>query len=250
MSGLPLQVGDLPPGTVAIRVVRDPFANVTSQTVELHVGQGGRVLSSVTGADGRAIFEGLAVGDEVYGVATVEGELLQTQRFALPAQGGVRVLLVAGIGAGSAPGTEPPLMPLANAGGGGGLSVPVPPAPVGAAPTSAAPSSRATSSRTTVVAMLVMFGLVGGGVVYSASRRKKPASAAEPVSTTIPSPASSTSADGATPADRREELFAELISLERAFAAGGVDPTVRATRRESLLVAIEAIDARLDRHEA
>jgi hypothetical protein len=96
MSGMPRQVGDLPPGTVAVRVVRDPFENVPSQFVVLHRGSVAR--AGTTGDDGRATFAGLAVGDEVYASAVVDGEALESARFRLPPDGGVRVLLVAGTG--------------------------------------------------------------------------------------------------------------------------------------------------------
>ena len=64
MSGLPLQVGDLPPGTVAVRVIRQSFANnVANQPVELQVvGSSGKVLEVPTDASGRATFP----GDNIY----------------------------------------------------------------------------------------------------------------------------------------------------------------------------------------
>ncbi len=103
MSGLPLQVGDLPPGTVAVRVVRQPFTNVVGQQVELRIGAEGRPRTASTGTDGRAQFGGLAVGEHVMAVAIVDGERLESQLFQLPPRGGVRVLLLAGQGAGAPP---------------------------------------------------------------------------------------------------------------------------------------------------
>ena len=61
MSGVPLPVGDLAPGTVTVRVVRGSMANVIpNQTVEL--AGGAKPLSSVTNETGRAEFPGLPVG--------------------------------------------------------------------------------------------------------------------------------------------------------------------------------------------
>ena len=99
MSGLPLQVGDLPPGTVAVRVIRGDFSrNLAGQPVQLHVKSSGRVLTSQTGQDGRAVFTDLAVGDEVQATALIDGERLESQPFELPSQGGVRLVLVAAAG--------------------------------------------------------------------------------------------------------------------------------------------------------
>ena len=109
MSGLPLQVSDLPPGTVSVRVIRRTFAdNVAGQEVKLAVGEEGRVLTAVTDADGRALFRGLAVGEMMRARTAVDGEPLASQFFELPARGGVRIVLVAGAGTGDpAPGSTP-----------------------------------------------------------------------------------------------------------------------------------------------
>ena len=73
MSGLPLQVGDLAPGIVAVRVIRRNFSeNVGNQTVELRVGATGRTVKAVTSSDGRAQFEPLAVGETVQVHAAVD----------------------------------------------------------------------------------------------------------------------------------------------------------------------------------
>lgn len=103
MSGFPLQVGDLAPGTVAIRVVRQGFGNnVVNHPVELQVTEGNRrTLQSTTDPAGRAVFTGLQIGETVVARTSVDGELLQSSIFQLPSQGGVRVALVAGIGASS-----------------------------------------------------------------------------------------------------------------------------------------------------
>jgi hypothetical protein len=100
MSGLPLQVADLPPGTVTVRVIRGSFAeNLANLQVGLIVGQSGQTLQAVTDQSGRAEFNALAVGELVQARTTVDGETLESQQFALPPDGGVRLVLVAGSGA-------------------------------------------------------------------------------------------------------------------------------------------------------
>jgi hypothetical protein len=105
MSGVPLPVGDVPAGTVTVRVIRGSFANpVTSQTVEL-VG-GTTPVSAVTNDIGRAEFSGLTPGTRVKAVATVAGERLESQEFTVPATGGIRLILVAPGGAAPVPGAS------------------------------------------------------------------------------------------------------------------------------------------------
>jgi hypothetical protein len=94
MSGVPLPVGDLAPGTVTVRVVRGSMANVLAgETVDL-VG-GPSPLSAKTNAAGRAEFSGLTPGTRVKASAVVNGERLESQEFAVPRAGGIRVALVA-----------------------------------------------------------------------------------------------------------------------------------------------------------
>ncbi len=99
MSGLPLQVGDLPPGLVTVRVIRGNFAeNIENQKVELQLVTSGQSREAVTSRDGRAEFGGLQVGQTVKARAVVEGEALESQPFVLPTEGGVRLVLVADAG--------------------------------------------------------------------------------------------------------------------------------------------------------
>lgn len=94
MSGVPLPVGDVPTGTVTVRVIRGTFANpVSSQTVEI-IGAGSPVTAS-TNDIGRAEFHGLAPGTRVRAAATVAGERLESQEFTVPQTGGIRLILVA-----------------------------------------------------------------------------------------------------------------------------------------------------------
>jgi len=113
MSGVPLPVGDVPPGTVTVRVIRGSFANpVTSQTVEIT--GAGTSMRSTTNEIGRAEFKGLTPGTRVKASAVVAGERIESQEFAVPATGGIRLILVAADGA-AAPGSAaapPPSVPV------------------------------------------------------------------------------------------------------------------------------------------
>ncbi len=94
MSGIPLPVADLPPGTITVRVVRGAMTNVIAgQIVELTGGPS--PLSATTNDAGRAEFTGLGAGTRVKAVTTVDGQQLESQEFAVPAAGGIRLALVA-----------------------------------------------------------------------------------------------------------------------------------------------------------
>jgi hypothetical protein len=94
MSGIPLPVSDLPAGTVTVRVVRGSMANVLADhPVELTGGPA--PATARTNESGRAEFSGLRPGTRVKATTTVDGERLESQEFAVPATGGVRVALVA-----------------------------------------------------------------------------------------------------------------------------------------------------------
>ena len=94
MSGVPLPVSELPVGTVTVRVVRGAMTNVISgQVVELSGGPS--TVSARTNDAGRAEFTGLQPGTRVKASTTVSGEQVESQEFAIPAVGGIRVALVA-----------------------------------------------------------------------------------------------------------------------------------------------------------
>jgi hypothetical protein len=100
MSGQVIPSGDLPTGSVTVRVIRQTMANaVAGVAVELH--GAGDVRHAVTGAQGRAQFDGLPVGARVHVVAIVDGERLESIEFSVPPAGGTRTLLAAGVGAGT-----------------------------------------------------------------------------------------------------------------------------------------------------
>src|SRR5690606_10340678 len=73
MHGQALPAGDLAPGTVTVRVVRESIANnLPGIDVELH--GAGAVRRATTGLDGRAQFEGLPAGARVHVRTVVGGE--------------------------------------------------------------------------------------------------------------------------------------------------------------------------------
>ena len=98
IAGTPLPAPELPDRTVTVRVVRERMGNnIAGQAVTLKVGSDTR--TGKTDAQGRAQFDGLTAGALVQATTVVDGETLTSQEFPVPAQGGVRVALIAGIAA-------------------------------------------------------------------------------------------------------------------------------------------------------
>ncbi len=102
MSGRPLPVGDLPVGTVTVRVVRGSMSNVV-QAHPVELTGGPSPLTATTNEQGRAEFPGLRPGSTVKASVTVDGDRIESQPFVVPSSGGIRVALVASGSAG--PGT-------------------------------------------------------------------------------------------------------------------------------------------------
>ena len=96
MSGVPLPAGELANGTVTVRLVRERMGNnVPGHEVAL-ITPDGRVTAE-TDAQGRAEFTSVPPGTLVTAEATLDGETLRSREFPVPATGGVRVALVAGV---------------------------------------------------------------------------------------------------------------------------------------------------------
>jgi len=97
IHGRAIPAAELPAGTVTVRVVREAIGNnVPGQQVRVTVG--GTTRSATTDAQGRAEFTDLPKGGaDAVAEVTVDGEKLVSQPFAVPASGGLRVILVAGI---------------------------------------------------------------------------------------------------------------------------------------------------------
>jgi hypothetical protein len=94
MSGLSMPSPELPDGTVSVRVVRGQITN-NLQGVPVELSGAGETRRAKTGADGRAMFSGVAPGSTVVAVAIADGERLESQPIQVPARGGVRTLLAA-----------------------------------------------------------------------------------------------------------------------------------------------------------
>lgn len=97
ISGVPLPVPDVPVGTVTVRVVRGQIANILrGQTVEL-TGAGAPPTTQMAKTDeaGRATFSDLHPGSRVKASVSVDGKRIESQEFAVPAAGGIRLMLVA-----------------------------------------------------------------------------------------------------------------------------------------------------------
>ena len=93
MSGIPLPDAELPDGTITVRVVRGQVTNnVTNQAVELH--QGDNVVTALTDGNGRATFSTLSPGSQVRAITELDGQRLESQPFAAPGRGGIRLMLV------------------------------------------------------------------------------------------------------------------------------------------------------------
>lgn len=112
MLGRPLPAPQLPDGTVTVRVSKQiPINGVAGMEITaIVVAPGGESRKKVatTGPDGWATFDGLRAGSTFEATVTVEGETLKVNKFPLPEKGGVRIMLVAQMGAGGeAPPEEP-----------------------------------------------------------------------------------------------------------------------------------------------
>ena len=127
-AGMPLNDGALAPGMLTVRVVRGAFTgDLAGQAVDVRV-TGGKTERAMTGPDGRAQFAHLPIGAEVRASALVGDERLESDAFVMPLESGVRLLLVAGSGAGVA--TTASGSPDAGGFAGSGASTPVVPQPV------------------------------------------------------------------------------------------------------------------------
>jgi hypothetical protein len=101
MAGQPLPAPELETGMVSVRVVREQMGNnVTNHPVTL-AGPGQR-LDANTDAQGRATFGDVPPGTRVVVQTIVDGETLQSPPFTIPASGGVRIALIAGLDAAAA----------------------------------------------------------------------------------------------------------------------------------------------------
>jgi hypothetical protein len=103
MSGKPLPDRGMALGTVTVRVARktpaNPVANVEIMAITEAPGGESRKRTAKTDAGGRALFESLPVGNRFHAEVVIDGEKLATETFAVPEVGGIRTMLIAGLGA-------------------------------------------------------------------------------------------------------------------------------------------------------
>jgi hypothetical protein len=105
MFGIPRPVNDLPAGSISVRLIRGSLSNnIAGHPVDLQVD--GKVRTVKTDENGRAEFDRIPPGTTVKATADVDGEHLESQEFPAPAQGGVRLMLVA-TDKNAAPATQP-----------------------------------------------------------------------------------------------------------------------------------------------
>ncbi len=107
MSGIPRPDPQVPAGTVTVRLIRGQLPNnIIDHEVEL-LGDGGALQKQKTDAAGRATFTGVPAGGSFVARAK-EGEIeLTSQPIVIPADMGVRVMLVFPV-AGAAPASATP----------------------------------------------------------------------------------------------------------------------------------------------
>ncbi len=102
MSGKPLPDRGMALGTVTVRVARQTPANPVpnAEITALVEAPGGetRKRTAKTDATGRALFDALSVGHRFHAEIVVDGEKLSTETFPVPDVGGVRTMLIAGLG--------------------------------------------------------------------------------------------------------------------------------------------------------
>jgi hypothetical protein len=104
ISGKPLPDRGMATGTVMVRVARQIPANAVTglEVTAILQAPGGesRKRTAKTDGGGRALFESLPAGHRFRAEVLVDGETLATDDFEVPATGGVRTMLIAGLAAG------------------------------------------------------------------------------------------------------------------------------------------------------
>ena len=127
MNGRSLPAPDAPVGTATVRVMKQTFGNnAVGEDVTLVDGRGTTIGPRKTDDAGRASFDGLRVGETYRAIVVVAGERLESQPFTQPPSGGVRVILVSGLGTAAPGGATAPAATPAPA-----PAIPAVPAPAG-----------------------------------------------------------------------------------------------------------------------
>lgn len=91
----------MPPGMVTVRVARKAPGNGVANVEVVAIVEGpsgeARKRTAKTDASGRATFEAVPAGHRFHAQVTVDGEKLETERFAIPDAGGIRTMLIAAL---------------------------------------------------------------------------------------------------------------------------------------------------------
>lgn len=171
-AGMPLNDSALAPGMLTVRVVEGAFSrDFVNQLVEVEV-VGGKIESARTGPDGRAQFAHLPIGARVHAWSAVDGERLESDSFEMPAESGVRVLLVAGSGAGTPVSATPGLDASPWAGASATLPPNHPPLPDAAPAVPVARASTGGEGVLAVRAVLLTATIFAFGIVLLRPRRR------------------------------------------------------------------------------
>lgn len=96
INGKAIPAPELANATVTVRVVRENIGNDVAQQL-VKITQGSVSRSATTDEQGRAQFKDLPPGSSWRAETTVDGESLTSDPFTVPAAGGLRVILVAGL---------------------------------------------------------------------------------------------------------------------------------------------------------
>ena len=97
MHGQAIPAGELPAGSVTVRVVRQAWAT-TWLACRWSSTEPATVRHATTGAEGRAQYMSVPAGRSRARDAVVDSERLESTTFDVPGAGGVRTILVAGLG--------------------------------------------------------------------------------------------------------------------------------------------------------
>jgi hypothetical protein len=121
--GRPLPDRGMATGTVSVRVARKMPANAVAdaEVAAIIKNAGGdlRRRTLKTDQGGRALFEGMVPGDQFHAEVTVDGEHLESQTFTMPSEGGIKTMLISGLGSGGGGGEAQGEAPARGAAAGG-----------------------------------------------------------------------------------------------------------------------------------
>jgi hypothetical protein len=96
IAGRAIPAPELPNGTVSVRLVREQLGNnIAGHDVKVMVS--GAARAARTDESGRAMFADLPADAQATAEADVDGERVVSMPFSVPAQGGIRVILISGL---------------------------------------------------------------------------------------------------------------------------------------------------------